>query len=147
MIGATGLLLASCESDPALVYVPTEPARVFVAASLSAEEVRVGEKVILYASRVNKGRWKQVKRNSLPRDACWLSRPPLDTEDAVADSIHWTVQPEGYARFNIDYRADHTRTVAFSAPGEYRIRGSSAVSCGPPQAVMPETLLVVVNES
>lgn len=146
LCGLAFAALASCERAPSVVYIPVEPPRVTVEASISTAEAAVGEQVILHARRFYRGQWKQVERSSLPKDACWLRRPPSEQENEVADNIHWTVRPKGRARFDQIHRVDRTRTVVFSAPGRFRITGSSSVWCGSPVAVVPETLVVDVRE-
>lgn len=142
---ATALNLAGCDREPSVVYISEDPPRVSVEVSASANNVLVGQEVFLYATRYNKGNWKKVNHKSLPEGSCWLSRPPQNREAQVADNIHWTVDPAGSARFNTEYRADHSRVVIFSQPGRYWIRGSSAVRCGDPQVTVPAELEIRVR--
>ena len=135
-----------CDHEPSLVYVPVKPPEVIVDASVSAVDAVVGEALTLHARRFYRGEWEQVKRKSLSEGACWMRRPPPESEDEVADNIHWTVDPGEQAKFNLNLRRDHTRTVTFSAPGQYRISGSSSVWCGSPVSVEPGTILVEVRE-
>jgi len=140
------MALTGCDHEPSLVYVPAKPPEVIVEASVSAVDAVVGETLTLHARRFYRGEWEQVKRKSLPEGACWMRRPPPEREDEVADNIHWTVDPGEQAKFNLDFRSDHTRTVTFSAPGQYRISGSSSVWCGSPVSVEPESILVEIRE-
>ncbi|CAB5098281.1 hypothetical protein D3OALGA1CA_1256 [Olavius algarvensis associated proteobacterium Delta 3] len=137
--------LASCEPKPSLVYIPVEPIHVTVEVSVSATEAMVGDRLSLHANSRYQGGWKQVKRKSLPQDSCWLRHPPPEKEKEVADTIHWKVRPEGYAKFNLNPMTNRTRTVTFAAPGTYWISGSSAVWCGPPVAGLPEMLVVEIK--
>ena len=139
------VVLISCDREPSVVYVPRTPPDVIVEVSVSEVEAAVGDRLTLHARRFYRGEWEQVKRKSLPEGACWLRRPPQERENEVADNIHWTVDPNGQAQFNLTFRSDHTRTVTFSAPGRYRISGSSSVWCGSPVSVEPAELVVEIK--
>lgn len=145
VVPLVGAMLAGCDAEPVTVYVPAEPLHVTVRISVSGTKAVVGEELTLHAERLYAGAWKEVKRSSLPEDACWMRRPPPEKEDEVADNIRWIAEPEGSAKFNLGLRPDHTRTVVFAAPGTYRIRASSAVWCGPSVAAVPEALVVEIR--
>lgn len=140
------IAITGCDHEPSLVYVPAKPPEVTVEASVSAVDAVAGETLTLHARRFYRGEWEQVKRKSLPDGTCWMRRPPPEREDEAADNIHWTVDPGEQAKFNLDLRRDHTRTVTFSAPGQYRISGTSSVWCGSPVSVEPGAILVEIRE-
>ncbi|MGD2084006.1 MAG: hypothetical protein PVF91_13670 [Chromatiales bacterium] len=97
----------------------------------SAAEVAVGEPLVLSAERLNYGDWQAVERKTLDDGQCWLRRPPPDREPAVADNLTWEVHPPGAHRFDLRFRADHTRRVVFSEPGVFTLESSSNVWCRP----------------
>ncbi len=137
---------AGCDGTPNMVYIPEDRPSARVEVAVSDKEITVGEELVLYATRYNKGTWRQVKRSSLTKGSCWVTQPPRRIEKEVADTIQWIVRPQGKARFNTEFRSDHTRAVIFSAAGRYLIRGRASVWCGPPQDVVPAEVEVLVKE-
>jgi hypothetical protein len=135
----------ACNGDPAVVYVPREPPKVTVEASASPREVKVGEAIVLHAKRHYRGEWVEKAKASLPEGACWMQRPPPAEEIEVADNLHWTVLPAGSAQFNLDFRADHSRELRFSAPGQYSLQGHSAVWCGSPEGADTNRIHIVAR--
>jgi hypothetical protein len=69
---------------------------------------------------------------------------PPEEEAHVADNLHWTVQTEGKAEFNLWILPDRTRRVRFSSPGRYVLRASSSTWCSSPAE--SNALQVVVSE-
>jgi hypothetical protein len=67
---------------------------------------------------------------------------PPEREAAVADNLHWRVEPEGAAVFNIDVRPDHTRTVVLSKPGVVTLIPSTSVWCEPGRSVAASPLRI-----
>ncbi len=125
-----GLLMAAgCSQEPTVVYVLQAPQTVSLVASALSVSVAVDEPVVLSVQRETAGQWKQIPRAQLAPDQCWMARPPPGSEKEVADNLHWTVQPEGIARFNTDLRADRTRQVRFSTTGTFTLTASSSVWC------------------
>ncbi len=145
-ISLLAVALAGCDGAPTMVFIPEDRPSVRIEVAVSSKEIPVGEELVLYATQYSKGNWRQVRRSSLHKAACWVARPPQKIKREVADTIHWTVTPEGNARFNTEFRADHTRAVIFSAAGRYSIRGRASVWCGPPQDVVPAELEVNVTD-
>ncbi len=133
MLARTATLLAAlttgCSREPALVYVLQAPQTLSLAASATPTSVSLNEAVTLSAQRQTVGSWKQIPRAQLAADQCWMARPPPDAEKEGADNLQWAVQPEGSARFNTDFRANHTRQVSFSQTGTFMLTPSSAVWC------------------
>ncbi len=113
--------------------------------SASSRSVPAGEKIVLHARRFNTGEWEAVKRNTLSGDDCWMTQPPPAREDEVADNIRWIVAPQGHARFNVQPRADHTRTVTFSQPGEYILQARTATWCDASSNVRPAEITIQVR--
>jgi hypothetical protein len=139
------LLLAACQDEPRLVYVPaTEPA-VELLVSASATVVSVGEPVILRAERKTRGEWKQVEKSSLGSAQCWMGRPPPAREPEVSDNLRWDALPAGRDRFNTVYREDRTREVVFLEAGTYTLESTSAVWCSPSKA-SGKPIRIVVRE-
>ncbi len=145
-ISVLAAMLAGCDGAPTMVYIPEGRPSVRVEVAVSASEIKVGEELVLYATQYSKGAWRQVPRSSLKSGSCWVSHTPQKIIKEVADTIQWTVTPEGNARFNTEFRSDHTRAVIFSAAGRYSIRGRASVWCGPPQDVVPAELEVEVKD-
>ena len=134
MLPALASLLAACEGEPRLVYVPASEPQVELLVSASATAVSVGEPVILRAERSSRGQWKQVERRSLADGQCWLGRPPPEREPEVSDNVHWRAFPAEHARFNTLYREDRTREVVFLAPGAFTLESSTDIWCRPGKA-------------
>lgn len=139
------LIFSACSYEPRRVFVPTESFEHKIEVSTAQgpqATVRVGERLVLHARRVT-GPWKEVTRDGLSSDECWVVRPPEREEPEVADNVHWIVDPEGYATFNLGLRDDHTRTVQFSQSGQYRLRAVSKTWCGSPRTSGNITVSVV----
>jgi len=145
VVGLLLLVCGACSHEPERVFVPAAPfhheIEVQTAQGLGAT-VRVGEPLVLHARRMT-GPWKEVHRGTLPSDACWVTGPPEDEEPEVADNVHWMVDPDGYATFNLGLRGDPTRTVHFTRPGQYQLRAVSKTFCSPPSSSTDLTVLVV----
>lgn len=129
---ALALVIASalgCTEEPEFVYVLEAPQSVSLVAYASAARVFAGEPIVLHVQRRTSGVWKRIPMKSRAPDQCWMRRPPPESENEVADNVRWTVNPEGIARFNIDFRSDHTRQVWFSQAGKFTLTPSTAVWC------------------
>jgi hypothetical protein len=129
------LMIGGCEQKPALVYVLEAPQVVTLATSASASKVKRGETVVLHAQRRSEGKWKQIRRDELQKDQCWLYQPPLLSEAEVADNLLWEVDPEDSVRFSTEYRMDHTRVATMMVPGVIKLTPVSAVKCEKERAV------------
>lgn len=144
-VAAFALLAAGgCSSpEPLRVFVPGPGFRHVVRISTArgdAPQVAVGQALVLSAVR-RSGPWVAALRHTLPADACWVGQP-LDEEPEVSDNLRWIAEPDGAATFNVTYRHDHTREVRFSAPGTYRLRAQSSISCSRAQESNTITILV-----
>jgi hypothetical protein len=124
------ILVAACDAGPELVYVPEAPPEVTLIVAASTRDVAVGQPVVLHAERLYRGKWKQVDRAALPEGQCWVAQPPPAREADVADNVHWQVTPREGARFNVAFRADHSREVTFARPGTYTVNATTAIWCG-----------------
>lgn len=144
---STLLVCVGCQEEPTFVYVPLAPPQVEVNVSVSATNVTVGQPVVLFAQRQSRGEWNRVARQSLPKEQCWVARPPLDREAAVADNLHWEVSPSGAATFNLGMRPDRTREVVFSKAGTYVLQASSAIWCGAPEGARANPVTVTVEDA
>jgi hypothetical protein len=128
------IMLAACQEEPRLVYVPSTEPEMELLVAASATEVSVGEPVILHAERRSRGEWKQVEKSSLGGEQCWLGRPPPAREPEISDNIRWEALPAEHARFKTAYRNDRTREVVFLKAGTVTLESSSAVWCRPHKA-------------
>lgn len=117
---------------PEDVFVAAEGFRQTVVATASRPTARVGEAIELHAVR-RTGPVVRAKRSALLPGTCWWSEPPPAVEDEVAANLHWTIEPSGAHRFDDGLDMHLHRTVTFSRPGTYQVRGHSA---GP--ACLPE---------
>lgn len=63
-------VLAACQDEPRVVYVPATEPEVELLVRASATEVSVSEPVILYAERSSRGKWKEVEKSSLDSNQC-----------------------------------------------------------------------------
>jgi hypothetical protein len=135
-------LLQGCDRTPEFVFVLNAPQTVGLAASASTLSARVGEPVVLYAERRTEGSWTRIPSKELKPDQCWMAALPPEREAAVADNLHWRVEPEGAAVFNIDVRPDHTRTVVLSKPGVVTLTPSTSVWCEPGRSVAASPLRI-----
>jgi len=124
-------LLAACDRPPASVYVLEAPQSIELAASASAQTVKMGMPVVLHARRKTQGVWKRIPSKELKPEQCWIAAPPPTEELEVADNVRWRAEPAGAARFNIDFRSDRTREVNFAAPGVYTFVSSTGAWCEP----------------
>jgi len=129
------VLVCGCSPEPELVFIPGPSFSQVVRISSSqgdAPHVAVGQPLVLHAVRQS-GPWVPARRTALAAGACWVGAQPPREEAEVSDNLRWVAEPEGAATFNVRYRPDHTREVHFSAPGQYRLKASSSLWCGPPQ--------------
>ncbi len=140
------LLISGCDREPEFVYVLEAPQTVALSVSASAMKVTAGEPVVLHASRRTSGTWKRIANKERKPDQCWMVRPPPEAEDEVADNLHWETSPAEAARFNTDFRADHTRSVTFASPGTFTLASSSAVWCELGRSVAASPLQIEVVE-
>jgi len=91
--------------------------------------VRVGEALTLYATR-RSGPWKLVSA-AIDGECAWPHHPPV-VEREVAGNLSWELTPPGLGEFDHDNPGQNaTRTVTFSAPGTFELKGTSAVWCLP----------------
>jgi hypothetical protein len=127
--------LAGCESEPEFVYVLEAPQSIAIMASASATKAIAGEPIVLHVERRTAGRWQRIRNKDRAPEQCWMARIPPETEPEVADNVLWRVEPEGTARFNTDFRADHTRQLVLSMPGRFTLTASSGAWCEPGRAV------------
>ena len=111
--------LQGCDPKPEFVFVLEAPQTVELAASASSRSVGTGTPVVLYAERTTEGSWSRIPYRELKPDQCWMAAIPPQREAAVADNLHWIVEPANVATFNTDFRSDHTRTVVLSKQGIY----------------------------
>lgn len=143
---AVGALICGCSAalEPENVFVPGPSFRQQVrisSAQGNAPRVAVGEPLVLHAVRTS-GPWVSAPRKGLAAEACWVAQPPGE-EAEVSDNLRWITEPDGPATFNVIYRPDHTREVRFSAPGQYRLRATSALWCRPPYESNAMTVTVL----
>lgn len=138
-------LLSACERPPAYVYVLEAPQSIELAASASAQTVKVGAPVVLHAHRKTKGRWQRIPAKDLMAGQCWMTRPPPSEEREVADNVLWRVEPAGTAKFDTGSRADRTREVTFAEPGVYALRPSTGAWCEPGRQVAAAPIQVTVE--
>jgi hypothetical protein len=137
--------LSACEQKPEFVFVLEAPQSVELAASASAGKVRVGQAVVLTAQRSTRGTWTRIPWRELKEDQCWMAAIPPESETAVADNLHWVVEPQGAASFNTDSRPDHTREAVFSKEGVVSFSSSTAVWCEPGRSVSAPPIRVEVT--
>src|SRR3990170_5334263 len=110
--------IAGCEQRAPSVYVLEAPQSVVLTASASASTVQQGETVVLRVERRTSGKWKQISRDELTPDQCWVYRPPVEVEPEAAHSVQWEVVPEGAVRLHADYQLDQTRVATMVAKGK-----------------------------
>jgi hypothetical protein len=142
---ATMALTAACDGKPAFVYVLMSPQTVEVAASASATKILRGRSAVLHATRRTAGQWRRIPRSELRPDQCWMQQIPPQSEDEVADNLHWSVAPAGPARFNLDFRSDHTRLVILPDAGEFTLTPTSGVWCEPGRSVTGSAIRIEVS--
>jgi hypothetical protein len=135
---------AGCSSEPEFVYILEAPQTVLLTASASSTRVRAGESVVLHVTRRTKGLWKRIPSSERAPDQCWMTQPPPEIEEEVADNVHWDVTPTGSARFSIDFRADHTRLVFLDTAGQITLTPSTVLWCEPGRAVPAQVLQIEV---
>jgi hypothetical protein len=107
-------------------YVPCEGFASVVTVS-APDRARVGEWVVLAATR-RSGPWNLVKQDEIGPDEICLLEPPI-FEPEVGANLAWIVDPPGIAEFNTTdiAGADRSaRSVIFSEPGVYKLRGHSS---------------------
>ncbi|HEX4998876.1 MAG TPA: hypothetical protein VFY29_11660 [Terriglobia bacterium] len=138
-------VVSSCQSGPRLVYVPASEPEVTLFVAASATDISVGDAVTLHAERRYEGEWKQVEREKLTADQCWMVQPPSATEDEVADNLRWESNPPASAQFNTGFREDHTRQVVFQRPGTYVLNSTSTVWCRPEKRVHGQPITITVR--
>jgi len=138
--------LSGCEGPPTDVFVLQAPQSVELAASASAQVAKVGEPLVLRATRRTRGTWTLIKSRDLAPGQCWTAAiPPLD-EHEVADNVHWIATPASAAKFNTDFRPNRTREVTFSEPGNYTLSPSTGAWCEPGRVVLAEPIHLVVEK-
>jgi hypothetical protein len=140
------VVMIACSPQPEQVFAPAKAFHHTVRATTTqgAEpSVRVGEPLTLQATRTS-GPWVQIPRRSVPADGCWVAPPPPAEEPEVADNLHWVVEPDGQAVFDLGLRDDHTRVVRFSRPGRYVLHAVGSMWCSPPTG--SNAITVVVRE-
>ena len=137
--------LLACDTDPREVFVPITEPKVELDVRASSAEVSVGEPVVLYAERWNRGEWKLVERKKLAHEQCWLRHPPPIQEKEVADNLRWEAFPSKGARFNTTFRADHTREVVFGEPGTFILESSSKIWCVPDIIAKGKPIKIMVH--
>lgn len=137
--------LLACEADPHEVYVPSTEPEIELVVRASAHEVSIGEPVVLYAERWNRGEWKLVKRKELTHEQCWLRHQPPNQETEVSDNLRWEVVPSGSFRFNTTLRTDHTREVVFSEAGTFVLKPSSKIPCRLEKEAKGKPITIVVR--
>src|SRR6478672_5332943 len=121
VIAAPSFSLASCSNEadadtsepPVFVYVPASTFQQTVVVRAAIDIVQVGEPVVLAAEQ-QAGPFVRVPFDSLAEEICWWERQPPEYEPEVSSNLRWEVQPAGNARFNVEPREDHARTVIFS---------------------------------
>jgi hypothetical protein len=138
-------LLQGCDRTPDDVFVLNSPQAVELAASASARSVPIGEPVVLFAERRTKGSWRRIPSKELKPGQCWIAALPPEREAEVSDNLHWRVEPEGAAKFNVNVRQDHTRTVVLSKVGVFSFTPSTAVWCEPGRSVSASPLRIEVT--
>jgi len=128
-VGAIEDRTSGAETKPApngYAYVPCEGFASVVTISAPAR-ARVGEWVVLAATR-RSGPWNLVKQEELRPDE--IPRlEPLIFEREVGANLAWVVDPPGIAMFNTTDIAGadrSSRSVMFSEPGVYKLRGHSS---------------------
>ena len=141
----TVAFLLGCDRKPEFVFVLEAPQVVELEASASERRVTTGEALVLHAQRRANGTWKRIPSRELEPDQCWMAAVPPEQETAVADNLHWVVEPAGAATFNTGSRPDRTRTVSLSKPGVYSITPSTDVWCEPGRRVAATALRVEVT--
>lgn len=141
------LVLSACDRAPREVYVPVSEPEVELRVRASALEVSVGEPVVLYAERWNRGDWKRIERRELDDGQCWLRRPPAHHEEEVADNLRWEAIPSRGVRFNTNDRSDHARSVVFEEPGRYLLRSSSGIWCSLESVANGKPLEILVRNN
>lgn len=137
--------LQGCDPKPEFVFVLEAPQTVELAASASSRSVGIGTPVVLYAERTTEGSWSRIPYRELKPDQCWMAAIPPQREAAVADNLHWIVEPANVATFNTDFRSDHTRTVVLSKQGIYTFTPSTAVWCEAGRSVAATPLRIEVH--
>jgi hypothetical protein len=125
---------AGCqERSPEYVFVAGRGYSQVVTAWSEHDVVKVNQPVVIHASRIS-GPFERVKRTSVDGRTRWWKREPPHQEPEVSGNLRWVVSPEGTALFNTRLRPDHAREITFSKPGQYVLRGYSAVWNGSPTA-------------
>lgn len=142
---ASVLGLSACDNRPREVYVPVEEPQVELMVAASTTEASVGEPVMLYAERWNRGEWELVERKDLDAEQCWLRHPPEPYEKEVADNLRWEALPAEGVRFNVGVRSDHARKVIFEEPGRYTLSATSKIWCRPDQREDGEPIRISVT--
>lgn len=105
-------------------YVPAEGFASVVTVSAPAS-ARVGEWVLLRATR-RSGPWNPVRQQEVRPGEIRMFEPPI-FEREVAANLSWSVDPPGIARFDSGDRGDpDSRSVLFTQPGTYHLKGYSA---------------------
>lgn len=141
------LIVVSGCSSKEKVFVPGPDFYQSIELTVSSTEVKVGEEVALKVRReadgwLEKFRYEVDTRNP---DVCWYrgSMPPK-REEEVSPNIIFMTTPEGYQIYNTGHAALEGRTVRFTKPGKYKIKGHSSVWCAP--GVTSNTVTITVQQ-
>lgn len=137
--------LPGCDQKPAFIFVLETSQVVELEASASARQVSPGESFVLNAQRKTSGNWRRIASHELMPGQCWMAALPPEREKEVADNLHWVVEPQGAATFNIDFRPDHTRAVSISKEGVFTFTPSTAVWCEPGRSVSAPPIRIEVT--
>lgn len=134
-------LFAGCgQKNPEFVFIAGEGYSHSVAARAEKYRLKVGEEVLLRAKR-RSGPYRKIALKELAPGMKWVyPEPPLE-EPEVAGSLTWQASPRGIAFFG-PWREDRARTVTFSKPGRYELRGYSTGWTGINAECRPLTIVV-----
>ncbi len=115
-------------------YVPGPEFKTVVTLSAANTALKVGQPLKLSATRETSG-WVETEQAEKDPEKCFFRRKPED-ESEVAANLGWKVTPSGIARFDVPQTLREAqsrsmnRWVTFSKPGEYLLKGHSALYCG-----------------
>jgi len=136
--------LTGCDQMPEFVFILEFPQTVVLTTTASPLRVHIGDKVVLSAQRVTKGIWKRIPSKLLTPEQCWMAAIPPERESEVADNLHWVVNQSDSAKYNTDFRPDHTRAVTMSAAGMFSFSASTSIWCEPGRTITAPPLRVEV---
>ena len=142
------VLLTDCErSLPEYVYVLEASQSIELEAFAAAATVKQGVPVVLHARRETRGVWRRIPSRDLKPEQCWMGAIPPMEEPEVADNVLWRVKPSSSVKFNIDFRADHTRTATLAEPCVYTFVASTGAWCEPGRQMSAPAFRVIVKGS